>query len=154
MKKVVKTISFALLFSFVLCLGGLLLLIALPPRFAPPKAEEVKLDEKVLWDEIQNWRKSQNLPEYQNSVLSCGIAKMRIQEASRLFDHTGNNAKRFCTEKCTIGENLARGFSDEKELFRGWLDSPIHKDILEKEYYQYSCLAIDKDIVVHIFSDK
>lgn len=154
MKKVVLTISFALLFSFILCLGGLLLLIALPPRFAPPKAEEVKLDEKVLWNEIQNWRKSQNLPEYQNSVLSCGIAKMRIQEASGLFDHTGNNAKRFCTEKCTIGENLARGFSNEKSILRGWIDSESHKSNLIDSDFSYSCLAIDKDIVVHIFSDK
>jgi uncharacterized protein YkwD len=101
---------------------------------------------------IQDWRIQNGLKEYKESSLLCKIASLRLEEIKTDWSHDGfYKMASYCgTMKCTLGENLARGFASSKDTLNGWLNSPTHKKNLETKF-EYTCLETDGNYVVQIF---
>lgn len=116
--------------------------------FEPPTK---RLNKEVLWNIINDWRVATGRKPYERSQFLCEVAETRVQEAYLNFSHQGFNAKRFCTQKCDLGENLSVGvYKDEEDLLHTWLDSPSHREILEQPY-QASCIDMKGTTTVQIF---
>ena len=60
------------------------------------------------------------------SLANC--AEIRAQEAGEKWSHTRPNGEEwFTVDDKSYGENLAKGFSNDAEMFDAWLQSPTHK---------------------------
>jgi uncharacterized protein YkwD len=115
----------------------------------PVTLNDLNIDEDVLWDEVQEWRKTNNLPLYQKSELTCRVATERLADTRKPggWSHNGFNAERWCKTDCVLSENISL---DDNPL-EGWLNSPPHAAAL-RENYPYSCIKCEGTYCVHIFS--
>jgi len=118
------------------------------PTPTPLPTPVVVLSHDVLLKEVNNYRISRGLEPLFPSEKACQIADIRIKEVVENFSHDGFKAERFCNN-CELGEVLARGYSNEAETVNGWLNSAVHKYILEKNY-QYFCARTKLDYAVVI----
>lgn len=118
-----------------------------------PKSE---LDSDKLWSLIQDWRMSQNLQTYIKDQRLCKFVKVRLGEIKENFSHKGfedrstNNSFPFFYQE--LGENLAAGITYEESILFAWLNSPSHRENLDKEY-KYSCLETEGFYVIQLFAN-
>jgi len=127
--------------------------IAPTPTVIPtyePRPTEIPLSAEKLETLVNKWRISQGLQSFIHSEDMCRIAEIRLVDIKTDWSHNGFSADRFCTQLCTIGENLARGFSTEQDTLNGWLASPDHLAEL-KTPYTHTCIKTDQIRTVEIF---
>lgn len=113
--------------------------------------KSVNLDSEILWSLIQTWRIENGLHAYIKNQELCKIA---IDRSDDEFDY--NNPHKGFIEKYhkgsySISENLT-GATSEKDALNRWLNSPLHRQALEKDF-RFSCTATYKDLAVQIFSN-
>jgi uncharacterized protein YkwD len=124
----------------------------------PPAANSVPspspaIASDSMWEVVQNWRTENGLSPYQVSSRLCDIAQQRLGEIKQNWSHDGFQWQRFCPEEtCTLSENLARKYSSEENVLKGWLRSPAHAENLYKPY-TFSCIVTDGNYIVHIMGD-
>lgn len=99
---------------------------------------------------VNNWRVSQNLQPLIHSDNMCKIALIRLSETKKNWSHQGFDASRFCSKACTLGENLAKGYSTEQQILNAWLKSPDHLTEL-KTPYTHACIKLDQTNAVETF---
>lgn len=119
----------------------------LPSPTTPP------IQDGSMWEVIQNWRAEQGLPRYQTSARLCQIAQQRLSEIQKNWSHDGFSGARFCDQQpCDLSENLARRYSSEEQVLRGWLGSSSHAGNLYKPHPN-ACIATDGTYIVHIMGN-
>lgn len=118
---------------------------------------EYNVSQEKLWNIVQEWRKNNNQNVYIENEVVCKIADERLIETKKEWSHRKfleDRDERYAKypQYITFGENLAKGYSDEEEILKGWINSPTHLENLEKDY-KYSCIRTDGNYVVHIFGN-
>ena len=79
--------------------------------------------------EINNARIESGLNPLEVSETLAFCAETRAQEAEEKWSHTRPNGEDWYTvDGMSYGENLARGFSNDKEMFDAWMESPAHRE--------------------------
>lgn len=111
----------------------------------------VVLSSEKLWEIIQNWRTSQNLPKYVKDIRLCTIATSRLPEIPQENVPHERFLERFHSSPYKIGENVTGAIS-ESDALNKWLASPPHRKALESSW-KYSCTKCEKDYCVQIFSN-
>lgn len=111
-------------------------------------------DAERLFSLVQVWRESVGKNKYIHSENMCKIAQLRAEESVSDWSHDKFSAERFCDE-CTLGENLARNyqaleFEPEDGILERWLNSPAHKENLDRNY-THSCIRCVDLNCAHIF---
>lgn len=108
------------------------------------------LDQDKLWEAVQDWRVKNNLKPYIKDEYLCILARMRLPEIEKDWSHNGA-FKRTPSNYKVLGENLARGFFDEKETLNAWLASASHAANLRFNF-THSCIQTDKTYAVQMFA--
>lgn len=112
-----------------------------------------QMNPDVVLQKISDYRKSVGLNVIEKSDPDCSIATTRLKEIRDEFSHRLFTAKRFCSVNCRVGENLARNFRSEDEVFEGWKNSSSHNAIMLGKDYKYGCVATDGQLTVLTVSD-
>lgn len=124
------------------------------------KPDPVILNEKLMWKLVNDWRKNQGKAEYVIDENLCSLADIRVSEIKTNWSHEGfkergssGSDELYSTGFINVGENLAQstdGWSDENSLFYNWLNSPSHKENLDKDY-SHSCVKCEDNYCVQLF---
>lgn len=122
------------------------------PIFIASPTPISELSASQIFEEVQIWRESMNLPRYIWDESLCPFANQRAHESYDKWSHDGFNAARACGTKynCYAGENLARDFTTAKDAVTSWLNSPKHRENLGNDYV-YSCIGQYKGNFAQIF---
>lgn len=118
---------------------------------------QVKLDEEIIFNSINQWRKDHNLNPLEKSDIVCEIAKIRLYDTKLNWSHEGFNE---LTNKYylrdgrikRLGENLGRYQINENSLVTSWLNSPSHLENI-KGNFTHTCITTDKGYTVQIFAN-
>jgi hypothetical protein len=105
-----------------------------------------------LWSLIQSWRSSEGLQPYIKDQKICTLTAQRINDVQTNYSHDGF-AERVNKYPGEFSENLVGiDGKNEKAVLQKWLDSPEHREALERPY-KNSCLACKNNYCVQIFSN-
>jgi uncharacterized protein YkwD len=124
---------------------------ATPRPYIPPAP--VDLDDRYIWDMIQNWREQENLPKYIEHQGLCKLAEKRVEQIKKEFKHiTFSDADfKLAGVTGTISENIiSRG--SEYVVLQGWLESPSHAAALRKKDFTRSCLVCSGEMCAQLFT--
>jgi len=97
---------------------------------------------------INEYRVTHGLnPLYENTN-TCYIASRRVVEIQSDWSHKG--FWNYVDGKKARGENLARGFTTDKGMVKGWISSPSHyKNVVG--YYKFGCVRCYGTYCTHEF---
>ncbi len=122
----------------ILLITGIVLLI----RLATPAESKDTLEtpvpsvnSSVLHNKVNSWRKTNNLSELPEEESLCKYAQDRATQIKIAWSHD-----LFWQDSCskvnysTCGENLSMGYFSEDQTLTAWLNSPTHKDNLQKNW--------------------
>lgn len=99
------------------------------------------LDEDILWDLIQEWRVENGHKAYVRDSRLCEIAEKRVKEIQSDYSHDSfEKADYSKLPDGKIAENISLWTAGEENTLNGWLDSPSHREALEKPY-RSSCVV-------------
>src|SRR3990170_3380044 len=110
-----------------------------------PLRTSKSISDVTLWSLIQEWRVNNNLTPFvkDESLCQSERAIKRLQEIKTNWSHEGYERDNFCPNCYMTGENLAKNSLSEKELLDKWLNSPTHRENLEKPY-THACILTDR----------
>ena len=136
--------------SLVIVIVAILLLVG--ERYSTENKKVVKqekLTKADVWKVVNQWRNDAGYDQYVESEELCKIAEARVKEIQVDFSHKGfyNYNTNYIKS-----ENIAKNFTNASFLINDWVNSPTHLDNLKKSY-KHSCIAVDNDYVVQIFSN-
>jgi len=84
-------------------------------------------------------------------LTQAAVNKARDLFTNEYFNHTSPAGRKFSDwikevdyQYFYVGENLAIDFDDNVKIFQAWLDSPSHRENIEKSQYQEIGLAVLK----------
>lgn len=124
------------------------------------------VDSAVVWNSVQDWRVKSNLKPYTEDPKLCKIADKRLVELLELtengypishasFEKDGQTYLKELNARY-IGENLAHLFllsnQDDSEYLKAWLNSKVHRELLENTDFTNSCLKCSKTICIQVFA--
>jgi len=95
-------------------------------------AEEI--DSRDLMEIINAYRIEQGLEFLEIDPYLCDIASQRSAEIVNDWSHDGFRLLEYSSQYEAKGENLARDFQTDQEIFMAWLNSPTHRDIIERNF--------------------
>lgn len=128
------------------------------PIPAPTVAVDASSYEDRIWDVVQNWRTSQGLSAHAKDSRMCRLAELRLPEIKVNWSHDQFMNNAHYAEICpgnncfsAMSENLSNGYYSEQENLNGWLNSPLHKEALQKNY-TYSCIKCSDGYCVQEFA--
>lgn len=120
--------------------------ITVPP-YIPDDADD-------LFQTVNEWRIKEGYQPYKKSEVACSFALKRLPQVKTDWEagHKGfyELAKSY-PSNTYWGENLAKGFIFTDRTLNGWLNSPLHRENLEKPF-THSCIKCDSGFCVQIFS--
>lgn len=136
------------LFGVILLISNILIGITLYPAIfqkkqivASPVVETIhEIDSNKLQSLVNQWRKTNDYPQYIKSPGLCNYARERLEEIKTDWSHD-----QFMSDSCNktpfnyCGENLSRGYLYEEQTLQAWLDSPTHRENIEKDFV-YMCV--------------
>lgn len=150
MKRIVKIAAIISSFMVIAIVALVIWFALIGNKKLEKTAESEQINQEVLWNLAQDWRKSQNLPIYSKDQRLCDIAEKRFMEVIVKFGHLSTEEMfNRCPDCVGIGENLATG-KNENEVFNGWLTSPTHLAVL-KDKFTHSCIYSHGNTAVQIF---
>lgn len=106
------------------------------------------IDDRVLWNLIQDWRVSEGRSKYFEDERLCVIADDRVDDPYRHDEFI----EKYSSYPFVLQENLSNGHPSAKSALSGWLNSPGHAETLRKPY-KASCVRCLRDYCVQIFSN-
>lgn len=123
--------------------------------YEPILTKNVDIDEDKLWDDVQNWRVSNNLTKFTTDDRLCDIADLRATELSAkgtIDNHVGF-VEKYKNNEYVLSENLSQttNTNAEESILNGWLSSTSHRNALSGDWI-YSCIKTEGNIAVQIFS--
>jgi uncharacterized protein YkwD len=115
---------------------------------------------KEITAEVNNYRRNKGMNILVEDPVVCDLAIVRSIEAEKEFNHNKflerfeyGTYKRFM-KPASMGENMSENYRTGKEVLDAWINSPKHKEILEKETdygcvscYNYYCVLNTLDIL-------
>lgn len=113
-----------------------------------PTATPYIFSENGLYQLVQDWKLQEHGYTYKPSESLCTIANSRLNEIDGDWSHEG--FYKYAREDSVISENLSQNFFAMEDAFQAWLDSPTHRENLEKDY-THSCLTCDGNRCVQVF---
>lgn len=119
--------------------------------YIPPAP--VELDDRYVWNDVQNWREREELPRYIEHQGLCKLAEKRVEQIKKEFKHiTFSDADfRLAGVNGIISENIiSRG--SEYVVLQGWLESPSHAAALRRKDFTHSCLRCSGEMCVQLFT--
>jgi len=129
-KKIKHTLALMAVFVVAFYLG----------RLNQAKTEIQEIDNRDLMEIINDYRIEQGLEFLEIDQYVCDIASQRSAEIVNDWSHNGFYILDHPSQYSSRGENLARDFQTDLEIFNGWLNSPTHKDILDGDY-NFGCIG-------------
>jgi uncharacterized protein YkwD len=105
---------------------------------------------------FDQYRESKGLPKLAwNRDLYCSslYSAYLIETGKRDWSHKGyiKDITRFYKSPVMVGENLATDFDNEQAVFKAWLDSPRHNDVLlNAKVCEYGFAQYKNTYVLHI----
>lgn len=120
-------------------------------------SETANIDSRSAWLVIQEWRSSSGLAQYNESELLCRYANFRVEQIQADFSHKqyrNSVAQALYKEDSSLvesGENLSRAIFTPKQLLSSWLESPSHRENLEKPFTD-SCIRCNNNYCVQLFA--
>lgn len=114
-------------------------LLALFIYLNPPEVQPKTLDQNKIENLVNEWRGTHDYPQFIEDPRLCTYAAERAEEIKIDWSHD-----KFLEDSCnvgfnTCGENLAKGYTTEEQVLEAWLDSPKHRENLEKDF-KYMCI--------------
>lgn len=124
----------------------------IPSSTIKPSPTPRVLDKKKLWDLVQKFRTGAGYKAYTEDLRLCTIARKRLPEVVTDWSHDGFYKYTDDFAHNGMGENLGRLYETEYMLVVSWINSPTHKENLDKPY-KYSCIETDGLYAVQIFAN-
>jgi uncharacterized protein YkwD len=101
-----------------------------------------------LWASVNEYRIRNGLNPLTLDQRMCNYADKRLGEIKDDWSHNGFNSdiskgylfSTLCIGCNVMGENLARDFFNEKDILNGWINSPSHKENLDRKEYKFGCI--------------
>jgi len=120
-----------------------------PIRVVAPDSKGTLLDKNIIYEMINEYRVTNNLPILIESTL-CDYAQERSNEiitdwSHKQFRKDGSEGKLFstvCPHCHYVGENLAQGQLYNEQLILDWKNSPEHNKNLLDPDWEIMCVAI------------
>lgn len=113
------------------------------------------ISSEKLWEMVNTYRTSQNLPETDTDDRLCLIARSRLPEVKVDWSHRGfeqdNGTHSKMLTYTRLGENLAKDYSTEQEILNAWINSKEHNMTMLGDY-THSCIETDGSYAVQIFA--
>ena len=106
--------------------------------------ETIKLEGKFLYKETKEVldlmnkdRQKKGLSKLTMDQNLCDYAEVRAAETMVYFSHTRPNGESYFTAgNSIIGENIASGQQDAKEVYDSWYNSPAHYENMMRQNYK------------------
>ncbi|GEM_PF-1834256 len=120
----------------------------------PNQPKEFFLKEPVLFELVNDYRLKKDLPPLKKSIMTCGIASIRLDEVMYDWSHNGFFSLTESNDNwqySKVGENLSRHWESERDTLDEWLSSPKHKENLDYPYTE-SCIQCEGTVCVQIFA--
>lgn len=127
------------------------------PKPAPIPYTEPIVNADKLFQIVNEWRSQNGYQPYKKSDFAKSVATSRLPEVKIVWSHdkflSDMHSGKLC-DGCTLGENLAKGYSTENQALQSWLNSPSHRENLERPYTHSAivCSNTAENYCVHIFS--
>jgi len=138
----------------ILLIIGLLMVFGVVKHLNTPitSAKTTPLNNKTMTTVMNEWKLKHHGHVYTKSEKLCEVANRRLEETKINWTHDGFWDISFPSTGFTfLGENLAKGFNNPKEVLYAWQTSKLgHKEILEYSYTNL-CVATDGNYVVVMF---
>lgn len=126
--------------------------VAVEKPYVAPTSVYIPDDENDLFEAVNNWRISQNLPPYKKSEATCDFAAFRAPQLKTDYSHNGfHEHLKDLPNGQYFGENILGDHYYSDVSLNKWLNSPSHRKALEADY-THSCIKCDSGYCVHIFS--
>ena len=112
-----------------------------------------------LWQEVQNYRRNNGVPEFKQDNTLCTIASIRVNqmiELGKLDNHEGFTplVDQFREDDrlthTNIAENILSGYLTPQEAVAAWNGSPGHQALLRDGAYVFACTAANHGYAVLI----
>lgn len=153
-KKVIKILAIFALFMGVIFGGLISYTYATDPRkedySSQRNAWKTEISESKLWEVVNTWREDNNLNQYIKDEVLCNYAESRISEIKNDWSHDGFKSMEKIDNFSWLGENLSKETFGENQTLQMWLESPEHRENLEKDF-THSCIKCDNNYCVQIF---
>ena len=101
-------------------------------------------DQKKVVEEINRERQSHHLPSFKLNSELCYIAQKKVKDMmqKQYWAHQSPNGEMSWDLMCkadftyqAAGENLAKGFTDDTQMVKAWMESPAHRaNILSDQF--------------------
>lgn len=116
-----------------------------------------KLNESLLLELVQSWRKQNDLPLYKTNNSLCAYGVFRVREIPDDWSHSGFyiSADQFRTQygMNALAENLARGYKSEADVLSSWVNSESHRSNLANASFTDTCVVCIDDYCAQIFAN-
>lgn len=109
------------------------------------------IDEMELLSVVNNWRINQGKTEYYSDPTLCEYADLRVEQIKSDWSHDGFYAMQKDGSFSLLGENLSRYDYSPEYVFGEWLNSPEHRQNLERDF-THSCIRCEDNYCAHIFA--
>lgn len=147
-------VTLFVLFTLVVPLDTLFVKPAQSNNVVVSTPAPIALNSDKLWETVNNWRTSQNLPVYVKNEQLCIIADERVAYIQNDWSHNefveNLSAYKNISGYKYLGENLSKNNFPETAALDAWLDSPGHLENLTLPF-THSCIATDGIFAVQIF---
>lgn len=119
-----------------------------------PTTSQVK-GESTIFNLVQEYRFKQGLPTMTIDPLLCKYASIRAEEIKTDWSHNGflNKVSPQIYRESKyrkLGENLAKDFNSDRDMFQGWLNSPLHRENIDYPYTK-TCLVCSSHYCAQLF---
>ncbi len=110
-----------------------------------------------LWQEVQNYRRNNGVPEFKQDNTLCTIASIRVNqmiELGKLDNHEGFTplVDQFREDgrltHTNIAENILSGYPTPQAAVAAWNGSPGHQALLRDGAYVFACTAANHGYAV------
>lgn len=123
-------------------------------KIATPTTAQVK-GESTIFNLVQEYRSKQGLPAMTIDPLLCKYASIRAEEIKTDWSHNGflNKVSPQIYKESKyrkLGENLAKDFNSDQDMFQGWLNSPLHRENIDYPYTK-TCLVCSSHYCAQLF---
>jgi len=111
--------------------------------------EYSKIELGIL-DRVNNHRTSIGLNSLEKMDIISTVAKSHTDymvETGRLsHENFSNRHDKLVANAKSVGENVGYGYSTAKEVLKAWLNSDIHKKVIEKSGYTHFGISTEKNL--------
>ena len=129
-------------------------IIRATPSPTPIPTPEISFEDQV-WERINNWKQKEDGYKYIKDNVLCKFAEIRTEQIKTDWSHDGfykiNNQLNQATSFNSYGENLSKDIIYPVEISVSWLNSPKHRENLNKKY-THSCIKCEDYYCVQLFA--